>query len=224
MHVYLTKHARAAFAVLSEPQVATVLLPLVLAVSTLFLWWLSTRKLARAAVAAAQAAKTSADALMAAEQAQLFTVFDVGNIPQVLSELGKPERGEAAGRSGERIFVKFVCKNYGKSAAILREISHDLQHWGSLPTHLRYSPTPNMPKERALVGGGSSEPIECTMALPLTAAAATGIRAGESFLWAFGRVLYDDAFGREREHRFLCRYRVGYGFQPYDYKDYNKNT
>jgi hypothetical protein len=40
-------------------------------------------------------------------------------------------------------------------------------------------------------------------------------------------VLYDDAFGREREHRFLSRYQIGYGFQPYqhaDYEAYNKNT
>jgi hypothetical protein len=37
-------------------------------------------------------------------------------------------------------------------------------------------------------------------------------------------VVYDDAFGKEREHRFLYRYRTGYGFQPYYHGDYNKNT
>ena len=50
------------------------------------------------------------------------------------------------------------------------------------------------------------------------------IRTGDSFLWLYGRVLYEDAFGREREHRFLYRYRIGPGFQPFYYKDYNRST
>jgi len=43
---------------------------------------------------------------------------------------------------------------------------------------------------------------------------------GRSFLWLLGRVV----FGRQREHRFLYRYRVGAGFQPYRYGDYNRST
>ena len=43
---------------------------------------------------------------------------------------------------------------------------------------------------------------------------------GRSFLWLLGRVV----FGRQREHRFLYRYRVGAGFQPYRYGGYNKRT
>jgi hypothetical protein len=69
LYGFLLRHARTLYAFLTEPQVATVAVPLILAVSTLFLWWYSTRKLARAAIAAARAAQTSADALMAAPAA-----------------------------------------------------------------------------------------------------------------------------------------------------------
>jgi len=228
LHGFLFKHARTVYAFVTEPQVANFAIPLILAVSTLFLWWYSTRKLARAAIAAARAAQTSADALIAAEQAQLLTVFDTGNITQILSELGRSDHGEGPrSTSGGMLFVKFVCKNYGKSTAILKEISHDLRYWSELPSLLRYAPSPDLPKERAIVAGASSEPIQCTLALPVTSAIASSIRARESFLWVYGRVLYDDAFGRAREHRFLSRYQIGYGFQPYlhaDYEAYNKNT
>jgi hypothetical protein len=58
----------------------------------------------------------------------------------------------------------------------------------------------------------------------LTVEAAASIRTGDSFLWLYGHVVYDDAFGREREHRFLYRYRIGPGFQPYYHGDWNKST
>jgi len=117
-----------------------------------------------------------------------------------------------------------VLKNYGKTPAVLKEISHDLQHWSNPPDELRYLPIRTMPKERAVVAGASSEPLQCILVAPLTEASAATIRTGDSFLWLYGRVVYDDAFGREREHRFLYRYRMGYGFQPYYYKDYNTTT
>jgi hypothetical protein len=220
---FLYRHASAAYRVVSDPHVATVLIPIFLAVTTAFLWWWSTRKIARSVTEMAAAAKTSADALLVSEQAALFTIFDTGNIPQILSELGPANPADPDVTASERLYVKFVCKNYGKSTAFLREISHDLQYWSKLPAYLRYPTTPDLPRERAVVAGASTEPIQCTLMIPVTAAIATSIRAGESFLWAVGRVLYEDSFGREREHRFLLRYRPGYGFQPHEHGDYNRN-
>ena len=37
---------------------------------------------------------------------------------------------------------------------------------------------------------------------PLSIDAARSIQTGQSFLWFFGRVVYDDVFGREHETRF----------------------
>jgi len=193
----------------------------------IFTWtlWRSSEKMWSVTRVAANAAKQSADALVAAEQAQLLTIFEASNIPHVLSELGRHDHPASAGvTTGERVSVRYVFKNYGKSPAILKEISHDLQHWNDLPDELRYFPIPEMPKERAVMAGGSTESFQCIVMAPLTAGAATSIRTGDSFLWLYGHVVYDDAFGREREHRFLYRYRIGHGFQPYDYKNYNKNT
>jgi hypothetical protein len=201
----------------------------------IFSWrlWRSSERMWRITEVAAGSAKRSADALVVAEQAQLLAVVGVSNIAHVLSELGKHEQsagGAAASPDGasppprERVYVQYALKNYGRTPAVLKEISHDLQRWTSLPEKLHYLPIPAMPKELAIVAGASSEPLQCTLAMPLTVEAATSIRTGDSFLWLYGRVLYEDAFGREREHRFLYRYRIGPGFQPYYYKDYNKST
>jgi len=122
------------------------------------------------------------------------------------------------------VYVQYAFKNYGRTPAILKEISHELRLWNRLPEELRYSAIPAMPKELAVVAGASTEALQCTLMIPLTVEAATSIRTGDSFLWLYGHVLYEDAFGREREHRFLYRYRIGPGFQPYSYKDYSKST
>ena len=208
----------------ADPNAVTAFAAIVIAISTWTLWR-SSEKMWGVANTAANAAKRSADALVAAEQSQLLAICEVSNITHILGEIGKSDHagsGEIA--VGERASVQYVLKNYGKTPAVLKEISHDLQHWDHPPDELRYLPIRIMPKERAVVAGGSSEPLQCILAAPLTAAAAATIRTGDSFLWLYGRVVYDDAFGREREHRFLYRYRVGYGFQPYYYKDYNTTT
>jgi hypothetical protein len=199
----------------------------------IFTWrlWRSSERMWRVTEVAASSAKRSADALVVAEQAQLLAVFGVSNIAHVLSELGKHEQSTStaapqpdAPPPRERVYVQYVLKNYGRTPAVLKEISHELQRWSDLPEKLHYLPIPAMPKELAIVAGASSEPLQCTLVVPLTVEAATSIRTGDSFLWLYGRVLYEDAFGREREHRFLYRYRIGPGFQPYYYKDYNKST
>jgi hypothetical protein len=196
-------------------------------VVAMFAWmlWRSSERMWRVTNVAANAAKQSADALVAAEQAQLLTIVEVSNIPHILGELGKHDHpGSREIAVGERASVQYILKNYGKTPAVLKEISHELQHWNHPPDQPRYFPVRTMPKERAVIAGGSTEPLQCILVAPLTAEAATTIRTADSFLWLFGRVIYDDAFGREREHRFLYRYRIGYGFQPYSYKDYNKST
>jgi hypothetical protein len=173
----------------------------------------------------ADAARRSADALVAAERAQLLSIVEVSNIPHILSELGRSDRPEsAAAATSEKPVVQYVLKNYGKTPAILKDISHELRHWKQPPDELRYVPLSTPPKERAVMAGGSTEPLQCALVVPLSADAAATIRAGDSFFWLSGRVVYDDAFGKEREHRFLYRYRTGYGFQPYYHGDYNKNT
>ena len=173
----------------------------------------------------AEAAKRSADALVVAEQAQLLTVFGVSDVAHVLSELGAyvPATPDAAPPK-ERVYVQYVLKNYGRTPAVLKEISHELRHLARLPDELKYVPIPAMPKEVAIVAGASSESLQCNLAIPLTVEATASIRTGDSFLWLYGRVVYDDAFGREREHRFLYRYRIGPGFQPYHHGDWNKST
>jgi hypothetical protein len=206
----------------TNPSAVTAVAAILIAVFTWSLWRANERMWSVTS-AAADAARRSADALVVAEQAQLLAVFGASNIAHVLTELGAREpSGDEAPK--ERVFVQYVLKNYGRTPAVLKEISHELQHWRSLPEELKYFPIPAMPKEVAVVAGASSESLQCTLSVPLTVEAATSIRRSDSYLWFYGRVVYEDAFAREREHRFLYRYRIGPGFQPYHYKDYNKST
>ena len=174
---------------------------------------------------AAEAAKRSADALVVAEQAQLLTVFGISNVAHVLTELSAyvPATPDATPPK-ERVYVQYALKNYGRTPAVLKEISHEIRHLERLPDELKYVPIPAMPKELAIVAGASTENLQVNLAVPLTVEAAASIRTGDSYLWLYGRVVYDDAFGREREHRFLYRYRIGPGFQPYRHGDWNKST
>jgi hypothetical protein len=208
----------------TNPSAVTAVAAILIACFTWSLWRANERMWSVTA-AAADAARRSADALVVAEQAQLLAVFGASNIAHVLTELGAREpSSDEATTPKERVFVQYVLKNYGRTPAVLKEISHELQHWRSLPEELKYFPIPAMPKEVAVVAGASSESLQCTLAVPLTVEAATSIRRSDSYLWFYGRVVYEDAFAREREHRFLYRYRIGPGFQPYHYKDYNKST
>ena len=196
-------------------------------VVVIFAWtmWRSSEKMWNVTHAAAEAAKRSADALVVAEQAQLLAVFGASNVAHVLSELGahNPSTSQVPAPK-ERVYVQYVLKNYGRTPAVLKEISHDLRHWARLPDELKYFPIPAMPKEVAIVAGASTETLQSTLTVPLTVEAAASIRTGDSFLWLYGHIVYDDAFGREREHRFLYRYRIGPGFQPYHHGDWNKST
>jgi hypothetical protein len=196
-------------------------------VVVIFAWmlWRSSEKMWNVTNAAAEAAKRSADALVVAEQAQLLAVFGVSNVAHVLSELGAyvPATPDATSLK-ERVYVQYVLKNYGRTPAVLKEISHDLLHLARLPDEPKYVPIPAMPKEVAIVAGASSESLQVNLTVPLTVEAAASIRTGDSHLWLYGRVVYDDAFGREREHRFLYRYRIGPGFQAYRQGDWNKST
>jgi hypothetical protein len=208
----------------TNPSAVTAIAAVLIA---LFTWslWRANERMWSVTTAAADAARRSADALVVAEQAQLLAVFGVSNIAHVLTELAAREpSSEEATAPKERVFVQYALKNYGRTPAVLKEISHELQHWSRLPEELKYFPIPAMPKEVAVVAGASSESLQCTLTVPLTVEAATSIRRGDSYLWFYGRVVYEDAFAREREHRFLHRYRIGPGFQPYHYKDYNKST
>jgi hypothetical protein len=209
----------------ADPNAITAVAAIIIAIFTWTLWR-SSEKSWSANQVAAEAAKRSADALMIAEQAHLLAVFGVSNIAHVLSDLAAyvPSADENAAPPKERVFVQYSLKNYGRTPAILKEISHELVHWNKLPEELKYFAVPAMPKELAIGAGGGTESLQCTLALPLTVEAATSIGRGDTFLWFYGHVVYEDAFGREREHRFLYRYRIGPGFQPYYFKDYNRST
>jgi hypothetical protein len=51
------------------------------------------------------------------------------------------------------------------------------------------------------------------------------IARGESELWFYGRVIYEDVFGNEHEHRFLYSWRPNvHELQRLDYKNYNRST
>jgi hypothetical protein len=68
-------------------------------------------------------------------------------------------------------------------------------------------------------------PHRCKMDEELTVPEAAAIVRAQSYIWFYGRILYDDIFGQEREHRFLWRFGGAHGFRPnYEHPKYIKNS
>ncbi len=166
------------------------------------LLWLSTKK-------SANAAKKSADVLAASERAVLHIIVCESNIREL----------------SEKYFIKYEIRNYGKTPAIVKEISHCLTWAKTLPDIPVYTPIKFVLREQMISANDSAEGITCESSESFVKSV-EAFNRGESSAWFYGCVAYDDIFGNRHEHRFVWRYDISTkGFRP-DYKEnkYNKNT
>src|SRR6266850_5233497 len=119
--------------------------------------------------------------------------------------------------------------NHGKTPAVVKLISASLIHLSELPETISYIdkieldefvirggeiyPTPLRRMSRIddrafpfaedrMVYFRSEEPMEA----PLNHNAIVNLQAGNSFLWFYGHIVYDDVFGLEHETAFCWRY------------------
>lgn len=187
--------------------------------------WETTRTTV-AATEAADAARLSADAQVSAERAHLFLVLDEYYLKAIQERIVGASCHPADmddATFDTTLSVSYHFANYGKSPAVIKEISHELAHLEALPAIPSYVPINDRLLDRTVRPGGSTEVRYCGQAHVLRVSEAKSIASGQSALWFIGRVIYSDIFGRDHVHAFLWQYS-GNGFRP-DYREaYNKNV
>jgi hypothetical protein len=199
----------------------------------LLLWTLRyTRRATEAAAVAAKAARDSADALPNVERAYIFIEIHpnvADGIRRTLSELMN-KTGYRDGNLTLSADIRYQFINHGKTPAIAKIMSIEFHHLVDLPTPISYDDEPL--SQEIVIRAGETYPEPAAQHAPdginrrfgmspgtthytfhrLTVAAslnyhtARSIREGDSFLWLYGRVVYDDVFGKERKTPFCWRY------------------
>lgn len=170
------------------------------------------------------AAITAANAAIAVERAFLYVTIHSHNFGNIGNESFYDKSPELT-LNGKRL-VDYYFRNYGKTPAIIREVSHGITVSLTPPIPV-YTVAPEL-EGQVVETGGATHPLICEeQTSVVTVGDALKVAKGETYFWFFGKVEYIDVFGAPRTHRFLFRYaRLGkrFRFQPYDYKHYNQST
>jgi hypothetical protein len=163
----------------------------------------------RNAQKAADAAKINAEALIDAERGRIFVMMEqdtADSIRSAAKHANSPEKdGDTLDAS---VGLYYGLKNYGKTPAIIREISQHLVLAPELTKEREYSPKDPLPIEQ-LLGPGEQTPrgtLVCSLDRKVTVGEAKEILALKNALWFYGYVAYDDTFGFWRELRYVFRY------------------
>ena len=210
---------------------------LIVALSTIFIalfttvLGLFTISLAGSTRRAAEAAKESSEALTQSERAQLFVVLrreDSANQIKTALQLSKmydhPTSVTDQVISGTN-YVSCVFKNYGKTPAIIKEFSLHLAYFDELPFEPVYIPRDAILNEYMIAASGETDLLKCPFDAPITMQQGNKVLHAHAYIWFYGRIVYDDCFRKEHEHRFLWRYGGAHGFRPiYEHENYIKNT
>jgi hypothetical protein len=171
------------------------------------------RKSLAPAKEAAEAAKLNAEAVIDAERAYLFIEIGLHNIPEmnsVLFEIDGPDDGTKF-----PIYLSYTFKNFGRTPAILREISYGTAVAPELPQMRTYVPVIHLPC-RVLAADKPTPPLPVDDLPVITRAVAKSIRDTENTFWFYGEVIYDDMFGWRRTFNFVWHYNaISEGFTFY---------
>jgi hypothetical protein len=175
--------------------------------------------LAFATITAANAAKAAAELVPDLERAYVFVELE-----QI--QFGGYSKGGAGGGEFLQTFARIRVTNYGKTPAILKEISADLVQ---KPEMIKPEFTEEvLDAPLILIGVADSVDVDAsasfgrsgndirppraykviTKSLPDELKGGPqhkAFTAGESFMWVSGKVIYDDVFGQEHETNFWLR-------------------
>jgi hypothetical protein len=180
----------------------------------------------RDATVAANAAKDSSVGVVAAERARFFIVIQDHNIGDLLRLFTNTETDlihRTVGRSTPPE-ITYRFKNYGKTPGILKEISLGMSI-SSDPVDPVYSVTISSFPEHMIGAGDATPDRYAEHYSPIVSEQASAIDRNVARLWFYGRLDYEDVFGKPQVHRFYFRtvkYERRLILQPYDYKHYNQ--
>jgi hypothetical protein len=181
-------------------------------------------KAANSAAAAAEAAKLNAQAVITAERARIYIQVGgaelIGNIKHSINyaPANTPEQLQAP--INAIVGVAYAVKNYGRTPAIIKEISHQLIIAETLPDPPRETtPVNPFPISHFLARETESE-ITCNFESVFTVKDARDVFASFKTIWLYGYVSYDDTFGWGREFDYVWHYNGGmHDFRLYSFKE-----
>ena len=182
--------------------------------------WLTSRK-------QWQEMKRGTEASAQSERAVMYSIIDKNTIEVVMRGSimfdNSPSMGDG---SVPKCIIGYRFKNYGKTPAIVKEISASVVCAPTLPDNPNYVPVDIILRSQAISPGNDTDEFQCTSIEHFKKRETDAVLRGQNSIWFYGRVVYDDIFGNEHEHRWLWRYHGGTkGFRPdFDSDTYNKNT
>jgi hypothetical protein len=123
--------------------------------------------------------------------------------------------------------VHYRYENHGNTPAVIRAASVEFAHLTRLPSDLRYRDTPV--DDEIVIRGGEANPRDKAetryLTTPLTQEDVIRLSNGESFLWFYGHIVYDDIFGKGHETAFCWYYDdLAKSFYQYGGRRYNYRT
>lgn len=198
-----------------------------------FFWWQLrlirdaaklTKEAADAAAKGARAAELNAEAVIDAERARIFVSVDrdtTDSIRAAARYVNSPEMDTGTISTNVGLFYSF--KNYGKTPAILKEISHQIVLAPELAKLREYVPIAPLPLEHIL-GPSERTPDEtltCNLGRKITVGEAKQIQTLNNTVWFYGYISYDDTFGFGRELRYIFHYdgSTAGRFRLYSYRE-----
>jgi hypothetical protein len=185
------------------------------------------RKSSVAARRSAIEAKKAADHIPTVERAYLHVVIVNETISGTALRLAtNQDKLTGNGHVETKPSVHYKFKNYGKTPALLKEISRTITPAVNLPDEIDYVPVDTVPKESFVAAG---EPTEewppCSLSDTISTQDWASIVRGQRTVWFYGQVVYDDIFGDEHVHRFVWKYSGGsHGFRPVQHPKHSKST
>lgn len=161
---------------------------------------------------AADAARTSADALISAERAHLFVSIHNHSIGRLAGIHGAYENSPSMfDQDIESPSISYLFTNFGKTHAITKELSNQIIVAAEFPTVVEYTIRATMPADLVVAPGASTELLTCLMEDTFRVRDAVDFQKRKLAFWFYGYVVFDDTFGREHRFEYRFCYQRGYG-------------
>jgi hypothetical protein len=162
--------------------------------------------------------RTIADAAIATNRAYLFIDIVAENFFFALNQI------KAGGR--EQIEVEYRFVNDGKTPATIKRVEADFDIWDRIPDTIQYSSEITQSYIKRFIKADEVTETKQRVYDRIDPDLAGQILLGNRNVWFFGRVIYDDVFGNEWEHRFLWMFRGGGGafFRPVAHEKHGKSS
>jgi hypothetical protein len=185
-----------------------------------------TRVSNREAARAADAASRNANAFMKAERGYLFIKINTETVAKIVSTYGRWDKSLSMFKDEvDTPSVAYSFKNFGRTAAVLKEFSNHLVFQPDFPSVAEYRIRDSVPDELVVEPGKTSAILGCLMEGTFTVGKCVAFQERKAAFWFYGYVKFDDSFGREHEWRWRFRYQRGDGrFRLVYYREFPDET